>query len=63
MVNDYNCPIKEKSIRWQRKYSIQFVEMERMSFKEWSIKMASIGYFSELFRSMEDYRLDIGNAS
>ena len=36
MVNDYKCPIKEKSIRWQREYSIQFVEIERLSFRDFA---------------------------
>lgn len=51
--------MKEQTKHWRYvKHDIQTVELSYLSFKDWSIKMASIGYFSELFRSMEDLRLN-----
>lgn len=54
MVNDYNCPIKEKSIRWQREYSIQFVEIERLSFRDFAELYIPLGYMPTLYLKAEE---------
>lgn len=58
MVKIGLAPMKDKAVHWRYVLQdIQCTELNRLSFKEWSIKMASTGYFSELFRSMENERL------
>ena len=36
MVDDYNCPIKDKHPYHRREYSIQFCEIDRLSFRDFA---------------------------